>query len=80
MSDPSNLGAPEAAVESLAAKTVAERRAEAAIRALAEAAERRATIDAHAKDVAPSTEHNGRGGPEPVRYDDWEIDGRAVDF
>jgi len=57
-----------------------ERRAEAAKRALAEAAERRAAIDAHARDAAPSPERNGRGGLEPVRYDDWEIDGRAVDF
>jgi hypothetical protein len=80
MSDPSNLGGQPPAGESLAAKTVAERRAEAAVRAIAEAAERRAAIDAHAKEVAAAPEHNGRGGLEPVRYDDWEIDGRAVDF
>ncbi len=25
-------------------------------------------------------EVGGRGGPDPVRYGDWEIGGRAVDF
>ena len=80
MSDTPNLGGPEAGGESSAAKSVADRRAEAAKRALAEAAERRAAIDAHAKEVASAPEHHGRGGLEPVRYDDWEIEGRAVDF
>ncbi|MCA0420373.1 MAG: DUF1674 domain-containing protein [Proteobacteria bacterium] len=52
----------------------------AAQRALAEAAARRATIDAHAKEVAGQREVNGRGGLEPVRYDDWEVKGIASDF
>lgn len=78
--DDAHVGDPKAADESLAAKSVAERRAAAAARALAEAAERRAAIDAHAREVAPAPEQSGRGGLEPVRYDDWEIDGRAVDF
>ncbi|HMO31095.1 DUF1674 domain-containing protein [Enterovirga sp.] len=60
--------------------TPQERRAAAAKRALAEAAERRAAIDAHARAAAPVPEQAGRGGLEPVRYDDWEIEGRAVDF
>ena len=47
-------------------------------RALAEAAERRAAIDARTSKASP--EEGGRGGLEPVRYDDWEIGGRAVDF
>lgn len=51
---------------------------EAAKRALAEAAERRAAIDAVAK--AMPTELNGRGGKEPVRYGDWEVGGIASDF
>ena len=51
---------------------------EAAKRALAEAAERRAAIDARAK--AMPTELNGRGGKEPVRYGDWEVGGIASDF
>jgi len=25
-------------------------------------------------------EHRGRGGLEPVRYDDWEVKGLASDF
>lgn len=54
----------------------------AAKRALAEAeAEaRRAAIDAHATEVAGQRELNGRGGLEPVRYDDWEVKGIASDF
>ena len=52
----------------------------AARRALAEAAARRADIDRRAADLATRPEENGRGGLDPVRYDDWEIGGRAVDF
>ena len=52
----------------------------AARRALAEAAERRLELDRRAAELARTPERNGRGGLEPVRYDDWEIDGRAVDF
>lgn len=52
----------------------------AAERALAEAAARRAAIDAHAAEVAKARELNGRGGLEPVRYDDWEVKGIASDF
>jgi hypothetical protein len=52
----------------------------AAQRALAEAEARRAAIDAHAKAVASGKEINGRGGLEPVRYDDWEVKGIASDF
>ena len=52
----------------------------AAERALAEAAERRAAIDARAAQLASQREINGRNGPEPVRYDDWEVKGIASDF
>lgn len=52
----------------------------AAQRALKEAEERRARIDAHAAEIAGEKEKNGRGGLEPVRYDDWEIKGIAADF
>ncbi|QCK84887.1 DUF1674 domain-containing protein [Phreatobacter aquaticus] len=52
----------------------------AAQRALAEAAERRAALDAKAAELAKDAELNGRGGADPVRYDDWEIGGIAVDF
>jgi hypothetical protein len=50
----------------------------AARRALAEAEERR-RANAHASE-APPREINGRGGPEPVRYGDWEVKGIASDF
>jgi hypothetical protein len=47
----------------------------AARRALAEAEARRAQ-------TAPKRprEVNGRGGPDPVRYGDWEVKGIASDF
>ena len=46
----------------------------AALRALAEAAARRAPAPA-----APP-ERGGPAGPDPTRYGDWERKGRAVDF
>jgi hypothetical protein len=52
----------------------------AAERALAEAAERRAAIDARAAAIQANPERQGRGGLEPVRYEDWEVKGLAVDF
>lgn len=52
----------------------------AAARALAEAAARRAEIDARADAIAATREKQGRGGLEPVRYTDWEVKGIAVDF
>ena len=48
----------------------------AAKRALAEAEERR-RLQAQA---ALPTEIGGRGGAEPSRFGDWEINGRAIDF
>lgn len=50
----------------------------AAQRALKEAEERRLKLDAEAKDNP--REINGRDGPEPTRYGDWERKGVAVDF
>lgn len=52
----------------------------AAQRALAEAQARRAEIDARAREAGATREVNGRGGLEPVRYDDWEVKGIASDF
>ena len=49
----------------------------AAIRALAEAEERR---KAAAQKAPPPKELGGRDGPDPVRYGDWEKKGLAVDF
>jgi hypothetical protein len=48
----------------------------AAQRALREAEDRR--IKQQALELAP--EHGGRGGAEPVRFGDYEIKGRAIDF
>jgi hypothetical protein len=52
----------------------------AARRALEEAAQRRRDIDARAAELAKQKEHRGRGGLEPVRYEDWEVKGLASDF
>ncbi|WP_188607694.1 DUF1674 domain-containing protein [Chelatococcus reniformis] len=52
----------------------------AAQRALAEAAERRSALDRKAEELASAREVAGRGGPDPVRYDDWEVRGIASDF
>lgn len=49
-------------------------------RALEEAARRRAEIDARAAALGGANERQGRGGLEPVRYDDWEVRGLATDF
>ncbi len=57
--------------------TAAPKLTPAAERALAEARERRAAIDAAS---ARPREILGREGPEPVRYGDWENKGIASDF
>jgi hypothetical protein len=48
----------------------------AAKRALQEAEERRKAQ--HELELPPET--GGRGGAEPVRFGDYEINGRAIDF
>ncbi len=49
----------------------------AALRALAEAEERRKA----AEDTTPlPKELGGRDGPDPARYGDWEKKGIAIDF
>jgi hypothetical protein len=48
----------------------------AALRALKEAEERRKA----AEKAAVPREIGGRGGPDPARFGDWEIKGRAIDF
>ena len=52
----------------------------AAQRALAEAAERRAALEAREAELARVRELKGRGGKDPVRYEDWEVKGIASDF
>jgi hypothetical protein len=49
---------------------------EAAKRALQEAAERRR----HQSSETSPKEINGREGPDPVRFGDWEKKGLAIDF
>ncbi|NLS01183.1 DUF1674 domain-containing protein [Rhizobium sp. P38BS-XIX] len=51
----------------------------AAKRALAEAEERRKAQEAQAQ-AEPPAEIGGRGGADPARFGDWEINGRAIDF
>ena len=53
---------------------------EAARRALAEAEARRAEIDRREQALKAQRELNGRGGLDPVRYDDWEVKGITSDF
>jgi hypothetical protein len=50
----------------------------AAERALAEAAARRAEHDRKAADQPKET--SGRGGLDPTRYGDWEVNGLTSDF
>ena len=50
----------------------------AAKRALAEAEARRKARDAEARTA--ERELGGRGGADPARFGDWEINGRAIDF
>lgn len=52
----------------------------AAQRALAEAAARRHAQEEREAALARVREINGRGGQDPVRYEDWEIKGIASDF
>ena len=51
----------------------------AAARALAEAKERRKARTGTGG-AAGKKETGGRGGPDPVRYGDWEKDGIVSDF
>jgi len=51
----------------------------AAERALAEVAARRAKRE-QKPPARQSTEVDGRDGPEPTRYGDWEVNGLASDF
>ncbi len=51
----------------------------AAARALSEAEQRRKARARNSAAPAPK-ETGGRGGPDPVRYGDWEKDGIISDF
>jgi len=54
---------------------------EVAARALAEAAARRAARgNTEAENSRAANEIGGRGGLDPTRYGDWEVNGIASDF
>lgn len=54
---------------------------EAALRALAEAAARRAERgNAEVEKLQAADEIGGRSGLDPTRYGDWEVNGLAADF
>jgi hypothetical protein len=56
---------------------------QAAARALAEAEARRTERErgnAETQASLPTTEVGGRGGLDPTRYGDWEVNGLASDF
>ena len=52
----------------------------AAQRALKEAEARRLAKQAAGSEASGPAEIGGRGGKDPSRFGDWEIDGRAIDF
>jgi hypothetical protein len=53
----------------------------AALRALAEAAERRVQRgNSETEKLQAADESRGRGGLDPTRYGDWEVNGLASDF
>lgn len=58
-------------------RVIAERIAEAAQRALAEAEARRR---AKPREAGLPPERGGQAGPEPTRYGDWEKKGLISDF
>ena len=53
---------------------------ETARRALKEADERRKAQEKAEKKLTKEAEINGRKGPDPARYGDWENKGIASDF
>jgi len=66
--------------DSMAAEAPRKALTPAAQRALAEAAARRAEQEARQAALGRMPERHGRGGLDPVRYDDWEVKGLAADF
>jgi len=53
----------------------------AALRALAEAQERRNAQEKLSQEESKHVrEIGGRGGQDPARFGDWEVKGRAIDF
>lgn len=78
MTDKSRISPPDAASARAAPRARAApggAPGQAAQRALAEAQQRRSKAA-----PPPPREINGRGGPDPVRYGDWEVNGLASDF
>ena len=82
MTDPALLPEPAAEpdADTLLGAAPGKPLSDAARRALREASERRAAIDAAAIASAPVGEKGGPAGLEPTRYGDWERKGMAIDF
>ena len=78
---PPDEKAPKPSASSAASDTAPERHPQmaAAQRALAEADARRAERNRKPASAEPR-EVNGRGGLDPIRYGDWEINGLTSDF
>jgi hypothetical protein len=72
--------APDTSVKTPDGERLTKALSPAAQRALAEAAERRKVQEQREAELATSGEVNGRGGKDPVRYNDWEIKGLTSDF
>lgn len=77
MTEPVDPVKPDAAASGSAEAVKRRPLTPAAQRALAEAEARR---QADRDTAAARPEIGGRGGADPVRYGDWEIGGRAIDF
>ncbi|MCY0092799.1 DUF1674 domain-containing protein [Hoeflea ulvae] len=76
--DASTLTPPDAAANGEAVQAEPRELSPAARRALAEAEARREAREAET--LKAEREIGGRGGADPARYGDWEINGRAIDF
>jgi hypothetical protein len=77
-SDPSPPASP--ASEASGADAPKRPRPDAARRALAEAAARRREHGSDSATSKSAKELEGRGGLDPTRYGDWEVNGLASDF
>ena len=76
MQKPDNDNHETAATADAPVEPVAKVLSPAAQRALREAEERRASE----RGPELPAELGGRGGADPARFGDWEINGRAIDF
>ncbi len=74
---------PDSTAPQTSASAVKQPLSEAAVRALAEAAARRSNgvpAKREGEKAEATNEVGGRGGLDPTRYGDWEVNGLASDF